>query len=102
MEMQKSAILAKKSLKINIQKIGSIIKLVRYHCHYTEEYRGVAHSICNLKCSVPKKILIAFHNGLNYYYHFIIKSLAEEFKKQFTCFGGNTEKYITFTVLIEK
>ena len=28
--------------------------------------------------------------------------LAEEFKKQFTCLGENTEKYITFTVLIEK
>ena len=28
--------------------------------------------------------------------------LAEEFKKQFTCLGENTEKYITFTVSIEK
>ena len=35
-------------------------------------------------------------------YHFIIKELAEEFKKQFTCLRENTEKYITFTVLIEK
>ena len=43
-----------------------------------------------------------FHNGSNYDYHFIIKELAEEFKKQFTCLGENTEKYITFTVPIEK
>ena len=28
---------------------------VRDHCHYTEEYNGAAHSICNLKYSVPKK-----------------------------------------------
>ena len=35
---------------------------VRYHCHYTWEYRGAAHSIHNLKCSVPKKIPIVFHN----------------------------------------
>ena len=42
------------------------------------------------------------HNGSNYDYHFVIKELAEEFKKQFTCLGENTEKYITFTVPIEK
>ena len=34
--------------------------------------------------------------------HFIIKELAEEFKKQFTCLGENTEKYIIFAVPIEK
>ena len=33
---------------------------------------------------------------------FIIKELAEEFKKQFTCLRENTEKYTTFTVPIEK
>ena len=49
-----------------------------------------------------KKIPIVFHNGSNYDYHFIIKELAEEFKKQFTCLGENTEKYITFRVSIEK
>ena len=49
------------------------------HCHYTGEYRGVAHSICNLKYSVPRKIPIAFHNVSNYDYYFIIKKLAKEF-----------------------
>ena len=39
---------------------------VRDHCHYTGKYRGVVHSICNLKYSVPKKILIAFNNGFSY------------------------------------
>ena len=74
----------------------------RDHCHYAGEYRGAADSVCNLKYSVPKKIPEAFHNGSNYDYHFIIKELAEEFKKQFTCLGENTDKYITFTVPIEK
>ena len=73
---------------------------VRDYCHYTGKYRGGAHSICNLKYIVPKKIIV--HNGSNYDYHFIIKELGEEFKKQFTCLGENTEKYITFTVPIEK
>ena len=39
-----------------------------------------------------KKCLSVFHNGSNYDYHFIIKELAEEFKKQFTCLRENTEK----------
>ena len=32
----------------------------------------------------------------------MIKDLAEEFEKQFTCLGENTEKYIIFTVPIVK
>ena len=39
---------------------------VRDHCHYTGECRGAAHSICNLKYSLPKKIPIVFHSGSNY------------------------------------
>ena len=75
---------------------------VRDHCHYTGEHRGAVHSICNLKYSVPKEIPIAFHNGSNYDCHFIIKELAEELREQFPCLGENTEKYITFSVPIEK
>ena len=70
----------------------------RDHCHYTGEYRGTAHSICNLKYCIPKKIPIVFHNGCNYDHHFIIKELAEEF----TCLGESTEKYLTLTISIEK
>ena len=75
---------------------------VRNHCHYTWEYRGAAHSTSNLKYSVPKKFPIVFHNGFNYNYQFITKDLSEKCKKQFNCLGENTEKYITFTVPIEK
>ena len=79
----------------------NIIKL-EIHCHYTGEYGSAAHSICHLKYSVLKEIPIAFHNGSSYDYYFITKKLAEEFKKHFTCLGVNTEKYIAFTVPIEK
>ena len=53
------------------------------HCQYAGEYR-VAHGICNIKYSLPKKIPIVFHNGSNYDYRFIIKELTEKFKKQLT------------------
>ena len=65
---------------------------VRDHCHFTGEYRGAAYSIYNLKYILPKKSPIAFHNGPNYDYHFIIEELAEEFKKQFNYLKENTEK----------
>ena len=75
---------------------------VRDHCRYTGEERGAAHSICNFKCSVPKKIPIGFHNESNYDYHFIIKETVKGFKKQFTCLGENNNKYITLTISTEK
>ena len=58
--------------------------------------------LCSLKYSVPKKILIVFHKRSNYEYQFIIKELAEKFKTFFTSSGKKSEKYITFTVPIEK
>ena len=74
----------------------------RDHCHYTGKYRGAAHSICNLRYKIPKEIPAVFHNGSTYDYHFIIKELVKEFEGNFECLGENTEKYITFSVLIKK
>ena len=55
MKMQKSVIFVKKNLKINKSlKILKINIKVRDPCHCTGEYKGAAHSICNLKYSVPK------------------------------------------------
>ena len=66
------------------------------------EYRGPAHSISNLKQSVPKEIPIVFLNGYNYDENFIIKELAEDVEEKFDCLGENVKKYITFSVPIEK
>ena len=77
-------------------------KKVRDHCHYTGKYRGAAHNICNLRYKVPKEILVVFHNGSTYDYHFIINELVKEFKGNFECLGENIEKYITFSVPIKK
>ena len=53
-------------------------RTVRDHCHYTGKYIGAAHSICNLRYKTRNEILIVFHNGSTYDYHFIIKKLAEK------------------------
>ena len=66
------------------------------------KYRGAAHNICNLRYKVPKEILIVFHNGSTYDYHFIIKELVKAFEGNFDCLGEYTEKYITFSVPIKK
>ena len=68
---------------------------VRDHCHNIGKFRGAAQSICNLRYKAPKKIIIVFHNGSTYDYHFIIKQLlAEDFQ--------DTEKYITFSESIKE
>ena len=74
---------------------------IKDHCYYTGRYSGAADVVCGKKCKIPKEIPVIFHNGSTYF-HFIIKELAEEFKGKFECLGENTEKYITFSVPIEK
>ena len=77
MKMQKSFIFVKEKFENKYLKDKKYRK-VRDHCHYTGEYRGTAHSICNLKYSVPKEVPLVFDNGSNYDYRFIIIELAEE------------------------
>ena len=73
MKMQKSVIFVKKKLKINIRKINNIVKL--------EIIVIIQGNIEVLRTAYePKNIPIAFFNGSNYDYHFIMKELAESFK----------------------
>ena len=58
MRMQLFVIFLKKTLKTKNSKD----KKVRNHCHYIEDYRGAAQSICNFKSILPKEISIVFHN----------------------------------------
>ena len=65
--MQKFVIFVKKNLNLKMLKIKK----------NSAEYRGVVHSICNLKYSIPKKISLVFRNESNYDYHFIVKELVK-------------------------
>ena len=49
----------------------------RDHCHYTGNYRRVAHSISSLRYKTPEGIPVVFHNGFTYHYHSIIKELVK-------------------------
>ena len=93
-ENSKISYICKEKLENNFLKDKKHRK-IRDHCNYTGNYRGAAHSLCNLKYSVPKKIPKVFHNGSIYDYHFLLKEFAEEFKKQFTCFTFPIEKEVT-------
>ena len=55
----------------NNKKEFKLKQKVRDHCHYTGKYRGAAHSVCNLRYKISKKIPVVFHNGSAYDYHFI-------------------------------
>ena len=76
---QKSATLAKskKSFNINTLINNTNYHKVKDHCHYVGKCKGTAHSILNLKYSIPEKILVAFHSELNYDYHIIIRGLEK-------------------------
>ena len=66
------------SLKI---QFNQFILQVLDHCHFTGQYRGAAHSICNLKARVDiddMKIPVWFHNFSGYDSHHILKCFAEE------------------------
>ena len=77
-------------------------KKVKDHCHFTGKYRGAAHNACNMNYKITKIIPIVFHNLSSYDGHFIIKELANKFDGELECLGENTEKYISFSVKINK
>ena len=83
----------KKELSANDRKYQK----VKNHCHYTEKYRRAAYNISDLRYKTPKEIIVVFHNGTTYDYHFIIKELPGEFNGQFECLEENTEKNLFST-----
>ena len=100
MYIKKNTIYSKKIMDKNDKNYINKRK-VKDHCHYTGKFRGAAHSKCNLNYKVPKEVPIIIHNA-SYDTHFILEQLAKEFKGELNCIVDNMEKYITFSVPIEK
>ena len=78
---------------------------VRDHCHITGEYRGAAHSDCNLKWAISAeklKIPVIFHNLKGYDSHFIMQNIGHLIRQDFnidvSVIASNFEKYIGFNI----
>ena len=90
-EMQKVCYISEKNLVL-IRMIKSQIIVIT----------GAAHNICNLRYKIPKEILVVFHNGCTYDYHFIIKQLAKEFVGEFECLGEIQRNILLFQPQLKK
>ena len=71
-------------------------KRVRDHCHFSGEFRGAAHEICNLLFKKPKFTPVFFHYLTGYDAHLFVKNLGK-IEGDITCIPNNEEKYISFS-----
>ena len=74
---------------------------VRDHCHLTGEYRGPAHSKCNINVTQKQSNFIPFifHNFSNYGCHMFFKRLVDKKKDKvdFDIIPKTNEEYISVT-----
>ncbi|KAL4083636.1 hypothetical protein QTP88_028952 [Uroleucon formosanum] len=86
-------------LKNEIENKNKNMRKVRDHDHLTGEYRGAAHSICNLNYQNPRFIPIVFHNLSGYDAHLFIKEFGND-NKRIKLIPNNEEKYISFSIMM--
>ncbi|XP_030766283.1 uncharacterized protein LOC115890241 [Sitophilus oryzae] len=65
------------------------------YCHITGNYRGPAHSLCNINYKIPNFIPVIMHNLRNYDSHLFLKNMCSN-KEQISVIPQNKEKYISF------
>ena len=73
---------------------------VRDHCHITGQFRGAAHSKCNLQLKIDPdkvKIPVFFHNLRGYDSHLIMQAISK-LEGDIKCIPNNMEKYISFSL----
>ena len=61
-ENAKACYICKEKFEDKYAKDKTYCKL-RDNSNQNGEYRGAAHSICNIKYNIPKEITLVFHNG---------------------------------------
>ena len=100
MRAQKREHLSTKSCHICLKKLSIDSVKVRDHCHFTGEYRGAAHNICNLRYKVPNYIPVVFHNLSGYDAHLFIQELGKHIEKV-GVIAKNEEDYISFSTRVK-
>ena len=71
---------------------------VRDHDHLTGEYRGAAHSGCNLRYRIyPDQVKCFFHNLHGYDAHLIL-SAVKRCHGKLNCIPSNSEQYVSFSI----
>ena len=69
-----------------------------YHCHVTGKYRGAAHSQCNLKLKIPKKLPIIFLNLEGYDGNIIFKELNNFDNIDIQVIPKTSERYMSIII----
>ena len=71
---------------------------VKDHCHLTGIYRGAAHTSCNLRFQLPKKIPLLIHNSKGYDSHFIISNIDNKLFKKCEIIPKNSQQMLSFSL----
>ena len=72
---------------------------VRDHCHFTGQYRGALHNLCNLSLKHSWKIPVRLHNLTGYDSRLFVRELAQEGESadDVDVIANNEEQYKTFS-----
>ncbi|KAF0138063.1 MAG: hypothetical protein FD143_3726, partial [Ignavibacteria bacterium] len=70
---------------------------VRDHDHLTGQFRGAAHSSCNLQLQQSRKLPVILHNFRGYDAHIITRSLDAFPQMKIRVIGQGYEKYLTLS-----
>ena len=75
-------------------------KRVIDHCHFTGEFRGIAHNNCNVNYKDPNFIPIFLHNMSHYDSHLFIKAFSKHPQLKIEPITQTEETYISIAVKV--